>query len=226
MKIKQLPISERPMEKMMIIGSNNLSNGELLGILIGTGTKNFSAIDLANKLILKLDGELLGLQTITMQELMSIKGIGKSKACNILAAIELAKRIKINNKQNFRISESKDVAEMMMEELRYKKKEYFICLHLNVKGEVIYKDIVSIGSLSQTEVHPREVFYQAIKRSAASVIFVHNHPSGDSTPSKEDVMITKRLIEVGLLLGINVLDHIVIGNGKYNSLLDDMLIEN
>ena len=157
---------------------------------------------------------------------MEVDGIGTMKACTILAAIELGKRIAASPvTEKVSIESSDDVARMFMEELRYMKKEHFRCVLVNAKGEIITVDEVSVGELSSTVVHPREVFSQAIRKSAAAVIFVHNHPSGDPSPSQEDIQTTKRLTDSGELLGIRVLDHIIIGDGKFSSMREMDLID-
>lgn len=166
------------------------------------------------------------LGAIEMEELTSIPGIGKSKAATVLAAIELGKRIATSpGARRLSASSADEVAGLFMETLRYEKKEHFKSVMVNSRGDVISIDDVSVGELSSTVVHPREVFRQAVRRSAAGLIFVHNHPSGDPTPSEEDVLTTKRLIAGGEVLGIRVLDHIVIGDGAYASLRGMGLIE-
>lgn len=220
MKIKALPVEERPLEKGLFKGMDSLSNSELLALLINSGTTEKSAIFLAEEILSKGNG-LMGIRSMSAEELMEIKGVGKGKAARILAATELAKRfLALSDRGIVKISSSKDVANLMMEELRLMKKEFFKALLLNSKGDIISVETVSIGELSSTVVHPREAFHVAIKKSAAAVIFVHNHPSGDSTPSREDILTTKRLVECGKLLGIRVLDHIVTGDGNYTSIMD------
>ncbi|MEF9922197.1 MAG: DNA repair protein RadC [Anaerovoracaceae bacterium] len=219
MQIKSLPVYERPIEKAVAHGINYLSNTELIALIIHTGTKNKSALHLAEDILSKDQGGISYLGDCSLEELTEISGIGVSKGCTILAAIELGKRISSAPKQKKQTVESSDVvANLFMEKLRYLKKEHFKSVLVNTKGEIILTDNVSVGELSSTVVHPREVFKTAIQKSAAAVIFIHNHPSGDPTPSQEDILTTKRLIEAGELLGIKVLDHIVIGDGEYTSL--------
>lgn len=226
MQIKFLPENERPMEKSWKYGIDRLSNSELIAMLIHTGTKKKSAIGLAEEILSLFPLGIVGLGSADAIELMRINGIGKSKALTLLAAVELGKRIAIQPVcDKISIESSEDIARMFMEELRYVKKEHFKCVLVNTKGEIILIDEVSIGELSSTVVHPREVFIQAVKRSAAAVIFVHNHPSGDPNPSKEDIDTTKRLVECGELLGIRVLDHVIIGDGRFLSLRGLGLIE-
>lgn len=219
MKIKFLPEEERPIEKCLSQGVGSLSNRELLGLLINSGTREKSAMDLAEDILAKDDGGIFYLRETSIEELMSVNGIGKSKATRILAAVELGKRIAMKPVQSGKFIEGdEDVAQLFMEDMRYQKKEIFKALLLNSKGGVISTETISIGELNSTVVHPREVFSAAIKKSAAAIIFVHNHPSGDPKPSQEDYLTTARLVECGNLLGIRVADHLVIGDGRYISM--------
>ena len=219
MLIKSLPENERPLEKALNRGVSALSAAELLALIIHTGTRNNSSLHLAEEVLGLCKDGLSDLGSIDYEELTGIGGIGRNKACAILAAVELGKRIAtsyVPGKAS--IESSDDVAQMFMEDLRYEKKEYFKSVLVNSKGEIIMVDNVSVGELSSTVVHPREVFSKAIRKSAAGVIFVHNHPSGDPSPSDEDIATTKRLVQGGDVLGIKVLDHIIIGNGRFKSL--------
>lgn len=219
MKIKMLPQEERPVEKVMFKGVSCLSNAELIAILLGSGTREKSAIGLAEEILTADSSGISYLTECSMQELMKINGVGIIKAARIMAGIELGKRISAKPKERkIQIHASEDVANLFMEDMRYEKKELFKALLLNAKGEILSIETVSVGELTSTPVHPREVFNQAVRKSAAAVIFVHNHPSGDPTPSKEDIETTKRLIECGQILGICVLDHIVIGEGVFASI--------
>lgn len=164
------------------------------------------------------------LMEITEQELLSIKGIGPRKAQQIIAALQLAKRLNVPTGSPFIIRSPKDAADYLMPELRYLQHERFCILHLNTKNHVIQKDIISIGTLNSAIVHPREVFRSAIKRSSASILLAHNHPSGDPAPSPEDIQMTKRLVEVGDVVGIDVLDHIIIGDNRFHSLKEQGLM--
>lgn len=219
MQIKSLPETERPVEKACSSGIEVLSNAELLAMIIHTGTKNKSAIGLAEDVLSAFPEGLSGLGNCCLQELTALDGIGSTKACRILGAVELGKRISaMSARERMSISSSDDVAKLFMEELRYVKKEHFKSLLLNAKGDIISIESISIGELSSTVVHPREVFSMAVRKSASAVIFVHNHPSGDATPSEEDIETTRRLMECGVLLGIKVLDHIIIGDGLFCSM--------
>lgn len=223
--IKELPYGERPREKLIQYGAETLSNTELLAILIGSGTKEVSAIMLANR-ILALEGEGISYLTNCLpEELSDIPGMGMAKSCQIIAAIELGKRIATKPKgKKINIKSPDEVASLFIEEMRYLKKEYFKVLLLNTKNEIIMIENISIGSLNSSVVHPREVFCTAIKKSACSIIAVHNHPSGNPMPSQTDIDITRRLMEAGELLGIKVLDHLIIGDGIYISLKEKMLL--
>ena len=218
MNIKDLPTTERPMERLLAYGASSLSNSELIALIIRTGNGEESAIGLSERVISSLEGGLSGLMTITPQELMKIPGIGTSKACALSAIGELVKRIgRSNYKGRMDISSASDVAGMFMETLRFERKEHFQTMLLDTKGRVIHLEEVSVGDLNTAPVHPREVFSSAVKRSAASIILIHNHPSGDPSPSSADMLLTERLVEVGKLLGIKVLDHVIIGDGEYYS---------
>ena len=223
--IKNMPVSERPREKMITHGCQSLSNAELLAIVLSTGTKDKTAIDLARGILNMSNEGLRTLTNCTMEELMQIKGIGLAKASQIIAAVELGKRIALTtNVNNYKIQGPEDISNLLMEEMRYLNKEIFNIILLNTKNNVIAIENISIGSLNASIVHPREVFNIAIKRSSSAIILAHNHPSGDPKPSTEDINITKRLIEAGTIIGINVLDHIIIGDGIYFSMKEKEII--
>jgi len=225
MYIKELPISERPREKMLSGGTAYLSNSELLAILLRTGMKNKSALRLAEEILSLNDSGILFLSECSPEELADIKGIGHAKACQVLAGIELGKRIATKPRdKKVRVSNPESIVSLFMEEMRYYKKEIFNVLLINTKGEIIGTDEISVGDLVSTVIHPREVFLPAIKRSAAAVAFVHNHPSGDPAPSGDDIATTKKLVDAGKIIGIAVWDHIIIGDGKYVSLREEQLI--
>lgn len=225
MKIKSLPAEERPMEKGLFQGMDRLSNAELLALLINSGTADKSAIALAEEVLGRGKG-IFGLRDMTAQELMEIRGIGKGKAARILASLELGKRVSsILPRDMVSIDSPQSIAVLFMEELRHLKQETFRILLLNAKGEVISTEIISTGELTSTLVHPREVFRPAVKKSAAAVLLVHNHPSGDPQPSREDIETTSRLQECGKMMGIRVIDHIVIGDGIYVSMMSEGLMK-
>lgn len=219
MKIKALPRSERPVEKTITKGASSLSNSELLAILLGSGTREKSAIGLAEDIISKDKSGISHLAESSVQELMSINGVGQSKAARVVAAVELGKRISTAPRvKRMGVESSDDIARLFIEDMRYEKREIFKALLLNPRGEIISIETVSVGELTSTLVHPREVFSQAVKRSAAGIVFVHNHPSGNPEPSEEDIKTTERLVACGKLLGIVVIDHIIIGDGQYCSM--------
>jgi DNA repair protein RadC len=222
LKIKDLPPSERPYEKMEKFGAQVLSNAELLAIIIRTGSRNETSIDLASRILKKGEGQqnLDFLHHLTLEQLMTIKGIGRVKALQIKALIEFSKRMSSSygNSDKVIIKGPEDVSLLLMEEMRHLKREVFKVVLLNTKNHVIRHINISIGSLNASIAHPREVFNEAVKASCSAIILVHNHPSGDAEPSKEDIETTARLVEAGNILGIRVLDHIIIGNGLYVSL--------
>lgn len=217
MKIKDIEVNDRPREKMAIEGIDKLTSEELLAILINTGNRETSAIGLATEILQKTHG-IKGLAEADLFMLQSIKGIGPAKATTIFAAMELSRRIsKLQCRAKVDIDSPQTVAAFFMEELRYKKKELVKALLLDTKKNIITDVLISEGSLNASIVHPREVFLEAIRRSANNLVLVHNHPSGDPEPSNEDIKITLRLKEAGEILGIKLLDHIIIGDGSYRS---------
>ncbi|GGG02558.1 UPF0758 protein YsxA [Paenibacillus albidus] len=216
--LRDLPHEERPRERMMHYGAESLSQAELLAILLRTGTRRESAIHIAQRM-LKQIGSLRGLADLSIEELTGIKGIGPAKAVQLKAGIELGRRM-ANSRLNepVTIRSPQDAAEILTEQLRYLQKEHFVCLFLNTKNHVLAQETLSMGSLNASIVHPREVFRAAIKCSSASIICAHNHPSGDPTPSPEDIALTKRLQQAGEIVGIDVLDHLIIGDSSFVSL--------
>lgn len=222
--IKDIPIEDRPRERLIKYGAEVLSNTELLAILIRTGTKSESAIKIAQKIVGTSEG-LQFISTSTLQELSGFKGIGAAKASQLKAAIELGKRLRnYRNDHKLKINKPQDAVEIIMEDMRYLKKEHLKVIFLNTKNIIIDVSDLSIGSLNSSVVHPREIYSEAIRKSSSSIIVCHNHPSGDPTPSNEDISITKRLQEVGKLVGIDLLDHLIIGDGNYISLKEKGII--
>jgi len=215
--IKDMPYEERPREKMLKYGKEYLSNSELIAILIRTGCADKSAVSLASEIICGNDDGILDLCNLTVEELCSIKGVGKTKACQIIAGIELGKRVMRLSKPLKKITSPNDVYNLMIGDIKFLKKEKFFTILLDTKHQIINVENISIGSLNSSIVHPREVFNLAVKKSAAAIILVHNHPSGNPNPSQEDLLITERLVDSGKILGINVIDHIIIGNNEYYS---------
>jgi len=225
--IKELPHEERPREKMVTKGVECLSNAELLAILLRSGTKNESVLRLAERLLKKYEEIGVGaLAALGPQEISKIKGIGPVKAATVVAAIELGKRLSALAPADKPIIRGpEDVAHLLMPRLRYEPREHFIIALLSTKNHVLATPTISIGSLNASIVHARELFREAIKYSAAAVILIHNHPSGDPAPSQEDIGITRKLVDAGKLLEIHVLDHIIIGDNKYVSLKEKGIIE-
>ncbi|MCI3923616.1 DNA repair protein RadC [Paenibacillus sp. TRM 82003] len=216
--LREVPKEERPRERMLSCGAGGLSNAELLAIILRTGAQRESAVTLSQRL-LRSAGGLRGLTGRSLEELCEERGIGPAKALQIQAAIELGKRIARTELDAApTIRAPGDVAALVTEDLRYLQQEHFVVLFLNTKNRVIGRETLSVGSLNAAIVHPREVFRAAVKRSAASVICVHNHPSGDPTPSAEDIQLTHRLTEAGHIIGIEVLDHVIIGDRSFVSL--------
>lgn len=216
--IRDVPEEERPRERMKAYGAEYLSNTELIAILLRTGIRGESALRLADKILQKA-GSLRSLLEMELEELKSISGIGEAKAIQIKAGLELGRRLSRGNLlDRITIRSPKDAADYMMDSLRYLHQEHFVSLFLNTKNQIIGQETIFVGTLNSSLVHPREVFREAIRRSSASILLLHNHPSGDPTPSKEDLDITQRMVESGNLLGIEVLDHLIIGDGSYISL--------
>jgi DNA repair protein RadC len=222
--LKDWPQDERPRERLLSHGANSLSDAQLLGILIRSGGSGQTAVDLGRELLERFGG-LGGIAQAGVREICSVKGIGPAKAAEIKAAIELGRRHQRPMLAGASFCASKDVADYYVPRLRDAKREEFRCVLLDTKNRVIKDVSVSNGSLTASLVHPRETFKDAVRESAAAVIFVHNHPSGDTRPSQEDILLTRRLVQAGELLGIQVLDHIIIGDGDHFSFRDRGLIQ-
>ena len=216
-KIKDLDISDRPREKMIREGYESLSDEELLAVILSTGSKKKNVIELSKEILDTFSYEEL--LEIEVDELVKIDGIKAAKATKIVASLQLGKRIneKVIKRKIKTITSSTDVYDYIKDKLRFKKKEHFVIILLDSKNVIISTDTISVGDLSSTIVNPREVFKPAIKKSAKSVILIHNHPSGNPAPSMEDYHITKRLKEAGDILDIGVLDHIIIGRDVFYS---------
>lgn len=221
LKIKEMPKEERPRERLMCYGVEKLSNEELLAILLKTGTKEMSAKVLASYILRETDG-VSGFQHCSYQTLSRMKGVGNAKACTIFAAIELGKRVLQKDPILFqKFEDAYQVASYYWDKLGNLKQEYFICVYLDVTKKLIHEKVLFIGTLNRSLVHPREVFKEAYRVSASSIICIHNHPSGEVLPSKEDIVFTAQLVKVGKMLGIEVIDHIIIGNEKYYSFFEN-----
>ena len=214
--IKELPPELRPRERLLEAGPSALSDGELLGLLFGIGNREKTAVELANEVISQAGG-LHGLYDVSVHELTQVNGIGEAKACIILAAVELGRRIgQVRNPGRPVISSPADVDRLLRGRIANLDRENFVAVLLNTKNEVIGTPLISVGTLSQALVHPREVFKPAIRASAASVILAHNHPSGKTEASREDREVTKRLVGAAEILGIEVLDHVIVGDGHFS----------
>lgn len=222
--IKDLPPSERPRERLLAGGAVKLSDADLLAILIRSGTPQETAIQLAERILLQTGG-LQQLPRCGVEEILAIKGLGPAKVVAILAALELAIRLSSRLWVEVpTVSSPGDAAGLVMEEMRHNLREHFRVVLLDTKNKVLGIEEISIGSLNTSLVHPREVFRPAIRKACASIILLHNHPSGDPTPSREDIEVTRRLFEAGRLIGIEVLDHIVIGDGNFVSFREKGLL--
>jgi DNA repair protein RadC len=219
-KIKEWPPGERPRERLLAEGAEVLSDAQLLAILLRTGSDRANAVQLAIHLLEEFQ-TLSNLAHLSVSELYSIRGIGPAKAAQLKAAMELGRRSLASPlSQGVKLITSQHVFNHFFPRLKHFKKEIFKIILLDQKNKVIRDVNISEGSLTSTVVHPREVFNPAIRESAASVIFLHNHPSGDPTPSQEDKEMTQRLVAVGELLGIQVLDHLIVGENTYFSFAD------
>lgn len=214
MKVCEMAVDCRPRERMRKLGSSVLSDAELLAIVLQTGTKGENVIDVSHRL-LSLHGSKLS--TLSLKELQQIKGIGPAKAMKITALFEFSKRHASKITHAHPIRSGKDVFTYTLPMFHNADREMFVALHLDTKNRVVREEVISIGILDASLIHPREVFKTAIKESSRSVIFVHNHPSGDVTPSPEDIEVTSRLREIGTLLEIPVLDHVIVGKEKWYS---------
>lgn len=217
LKIKDMPEFERPRERLVNYGPGALSDSELLALVLRTASRKENVVGLSQRILKEFD--MKGLSRATVAELQEIYGVGAAKACQIVACFELGRRMwSLKGNGKMRILNARQVFEHLEPELGTLKKEHFLALYLNTKNYVLKKEVVSIGGLNANVVHPREIFQGALRESAASVILVHNHPSGDPSPSPQDLEITSKISEAGKVMGIEVLDHIIIGDGSFVSL--------
>lgn len=221
-KISEIPINDRPIERLNYVGVENLSNEEILAILLKTGMKNKSSKDLATQILSKIN-TIQELKNIKLEELTKIEGIGITKASVILSAIELGNRInqKIENLKQIKVTDPEIIFEYYKNKIGEKKQEYFYCIYLDNQKKIISDKLLYIGTLNFSVVHPREVFKTAYQMSAAAIICIHNHPSGNILPSKQDKELTSRLKEIGKLLGIEMCDHLIISKDKYYSFFEN-----
>jgi DNA repair protein RadC len=215
MRIKDMTEENRPRERMQRFGAEGLSEAELLAIILKTGSRGENAIDMSNRLISRYGVDKLS--ELSLRELQEIKGIGPAKAMTIKVLFELNKRHAMAKKKLTKITCAKDVYELMKEKLSDLKQEVFVVLYLDTKNHVLKEEIVTKGTLDASLIHPREVFRGAIKESAHAIIVVHNHPSGDPSPSEEDLRITSKLFDAGELLNIELLDHVIVGRDNFHS---------
>ncbi|MDO8726302.1 MAG: DNA repair protein RadC [Candidatus Methanoperedens sp.] len=217
LRIEDIPVEERPSSRLMSSGPASLSNAELLSIILKSGSVAENVINLSQRILSQFD--LKQLSAVDSTQLMKIHGIKSGKAVQIVACFELARRLEtFDGQSKFKINSPEDVYRHLYPAMRESKKEHFIELCLDTKNQVIREDTISIGSLNANIVHPREVFRTALIESAAHIIVAHNHPSGDPTPSREDIDITKKLAETGKIMGIDVLDHVIIGDCRHFSM--------
>ncbi len=223
-KIKDLPILDRPIERLINNGVETLSNEELLSIILKTGTKNKSVKDLSLEILSKYN--IHELININAKNITDIKGIGNTKAASLLAAIELGKRMnkEVDTIINIKIDNSLKVFDYFKDIFKNKQQEYFYCLYLDNSKKVIKNKLLFMGTLNYSMVHPREIFKEAYLVGAASIICVHNHPTGNIEPSKNDIELTNNLIKIGILHGIKIDDHVIIGKNKYFSFFENNLI--
>lgn len=219
---KNIPDCDKPRERLFIYGSEYLSNDELISIILKTGSKKYSVKEVSLKLLEKI-GDINKLKDVGIFSLVRIPGIGKVKAIELKAAIELGRRVYMNNvnANKIKLNNALAVYDYFKDILVDKKQEYFYCVYLDTKGNYIDKKCLFIGTINNSVIHPREIFKEAYLLSASGIICVHNHPSGDSIPSREDILVTRRLKEIGIIHGINIIDHVIIGNNNYYSFNDD-----
>ncbi len=225
MNVKDLPLDDRPREKMLLRGPQSLSDAELLAVLLRTGTKGKSVITISQELIAENEN-LAVLASKHQSHFTKKEGIGNDKAATLLAAFEISRRI-LSQSKNYsdkKITSPQDVAEMFIPLLKDELKEKFLLICLNSANKIIKFETISIGNLNSSIVHPREIFKAAIENSSASVILMHNHPSGNPEPSTEDINITKKLVESGKMLDIPVFDHIIIAGNSYTSFVERRII--
>ena len=218
--VRDLPEEERPREKLIRRGAASLSDTELLAILLRTGTSSVSVLHLAEEVLAKYqDKGIVSIMNISPQEIATVHGVGLAKAATIVAAVELGRRLSTKAAQKLeKIEGPEDVARYSSPILRFEQKEHFLVMLLDVRNRVLAMPTVSVGSLTASVAHPREIFREAIRYSAANMILIHNHPSGDPTPSREDVQLTKQMMKAGEIMGIPVLDHVIIAGDGFLSL--------
>ena len=224
-KVKDLPLGDRPREKLLLRGTQSLTDAELIAILLRTGIKGVSVIELAQSIIQKYD-KLSAVALLSVESLKKNNGIGNDKAATLAAAFEISRRVESQSKwfSDKKIISPGDIAEIFIPLFRDEVKEKFIVVCLNSANKIIRYEIISVGSLNSSIVHAREVFKVAIENNSANIILLHNHPSGNEEPSQEDINVTKRFVEAGKVLEINVFDHIIIAGNNFTSFVDRKII--
>lgn len=222
LRIKDMRESERPRERLLRLGGGSLSDAELLALILRTGCIEENAITMAARLLKRFP--LYELAGKRISQLRVLRGIGVAKACQLVAAFELGKRASAATREKLCISSSSDAIEFLQPEMEDYDKEHFIILMLDTRNNLIRKETIFIGTLNNSIIHPREIFKPAIIESAASLILSHNHPSGDPAPSEDDIEVTRKLKEAGKIIGIDILDHVIIGRGRSYSLLDNGML--
>jgi len=225
LKVKDIPLDDRPREKLLLRGQQNVTDAELLAILLRTGTRGVSVVEMAQKLISRYTN-LAQLALQSAESLQNNLGIGKDKAATLVAAFEISRRVESQSKwfSNKSITNPSEIAKMFIPILRDEVKEKFIVVSMNAANRIIRYNIISTGNLTSSIVHPREVFKVAIENNSANIILIHNHPSGNCEPSNEDIKTTKKLVEAGKLLDIEVFDHIIIADNSYLSFVEQQMI--
>ena len=224
LKVKELPIDERPREKAINYGISSLSNRELLALIVKTGYHNVSALNLADIILRQIDG-MANLPKIKVQDLTKIKGIKTAKAIDILAHVELAKRIgRAEVKKKDLINNPQALVSWLKLEIGTLEQEHFVVIYLNVKNEIIHYNVAAIGSVDYSQIHPRDVFKKAVEYNCSKIIIGHNHPSNDTKPSQADILTTKKLSDSGEMLGIGIIDHVIVGQSNYYSFKEHNLL--
>ena len=225
-KMKAMPSQERPYEKCLSMGPQGLSDKELLAVLLRSGTPGENAVELASRILYHQTEEgLLGLHQYTLEKLLDIKGVGKVKAIQILCLSELAKRLaKASARDMLCFQSPSSIAKYYMEDLRHEKQEHMKLLMLNSKSMLIGESDISKGTVNASLITPRELFIEALQKNAVTIVILHNHPSGDPTPSQEDIETTQRIKAAGEIIGIQLLDHIIIGNNCYTSFMESGML--
>lgn len=223
--VKNLPESERPYERFRNLGPKALSDAELLAIILKTGTRNLTSMELARELLSRCQGNLLNLYELSYEQLLEIRGIGKVKAIQLKAVAELSRRI-ARTDRGYRLSlgSPASIADYYMEEMRHRRKEAFVGAFFDAKCKFLGDSVIATGSVSQAFVSPMELFRKALMRSAVMIVILHNHPSGDPAPSEEDIQLTRRVEKGAQLLGLTLADHIVIGDNRYYSFRENHML--